>query len=146
MGNFAILDGWFLWRGDTNFATYDAVRVTPQFRIDWLISSKQDLRLLLQWVGIRAKAIDLYDRNSDGNVYVTGVDPVDHDFAIGSLAFQIRYRYELAPLSELYIVYARGGFHSGINDDGLQNLGSTFSDALDNITADQFMAKIRYRF
>ena len=36
-------------------------------------------------------------------------EPVD-DFSVSNLGFQIRYRYELAPLSYLYIVYGRGGY------------------------------------
>ena len=36
-------------------------------------------------------------------------EPVD-DFNVSNLGLQIRYRYELAPLSYLYVVYGRGGF------------------------------------
>ena len=43
-----------------------------------------------------------------GNAIPTD-EPVD-DFSVSNLGFQIRYRYELAPLSYLYVVYGRGGF------------------------------------
>ena len=37
---------------------------------------------------------------------------------MNTLGFQIRYRYELAPLSYLYVVYGRGGFDQDPADDG----------------------------
>ena len=45
-------------------------------------------------------------------------EPVD-DFSVRKLGFQIRYRYELAPLSYLYVVYGRGGYEQ----DGRRRLG-----------------------
>ncbi len=37
---------------------------------------------------------------------------------VRNLGFQIRYRYELAPLSYLYVVYGRGGFDQEPTDEG----------------------------
>ena len=44
-------------------------------------------------------------------------DPID-DFSVSNLGFQIRYRYELAPLSYLYVVYGRGGFDQDPTAEG----------------------------
>ena len=59
-------------------------------------------------------------------------------------ALQVRYRYELAPLSEFFAVYSRGGFAAGSEAD--EGLGTLWSQALDDTTADQFALKLRYRF
>jgi hypothetical protein len=58
---------------------------------------------------------------------------------------QLRYRYELAPLSDLYLVYGRGGefFEEGARRRGV---GPLWSGAFDRITADQVFLKLRYRF
>ena len=55
-----------------------------------------------------------------------------------------RYRWEIAPLSDLFIVYSR-------TSDLSQALGQdNFDDLLDNAwqepVGDQFVMKIRYRF
>jgi hypothetical protein len=35
---------------------------------------------------------------------------VDEDFNVQNLGVQLRYRYEVAPLSYLYVVYGLGGY------------------------------------
>jgi hypothetical protein len=54
------------------------------------------------------------------------------DFSLSQLGFQIRYRYELAPLSDLYVVYGRGGdvFH-----EYSDNAFDLMRDAFDCATA-----------
>ena len=60
-----------------------------------------------------------------------------------NLGFQIRYRYELAPLSYLYVVYGRGGFaQDPAADDALGLLQDSSSCA----TTDQLLVKLSYRF
>ena len=43
-------------------------------------------------------------------------EPID-DFSVRTLGFQIRYRYEFAPLSYLYVVYGRGGYDQDVVAD-----------------------------
>ena len=66
-----------------------------------------------------------------------------HDFTVSRLTTQIRYRWEIAPLTDLFIVYNRGNY--------LPNqLGSSFDDLLadsfSDPVIDSFIAKLRYRF
>ena len=63
------------------------------------------------------------------------------NFARSATRFQIRYRYELAPLSNIYLVYSRDGFSSAsLGDDSWQ----VFSQDWRNRTAESLVAKIRY--
>ena len=62
---------------------------------------------------------------------------------LGSLAFQVRYKYEIAPLSNIYVVYTRGG--SVFFDDEADN-STIFSDTWDEPQGNRFALKIRYRF
>jgi len=66
------------------------------------------------------------------------------DFNLNNLGFQIRYRYELAPLSDLYVVYSRGGFSSELDNsrDPFNLLGDAFSLHDDEM----FLVKLSYRF
>ena len=65
------------------------------------------------------------------------------DFSVTNLGFQVRYRYELAPLSYLYVVYGRGGYNQdSFSDDTTRLLGDSF-DLRDD---EQLLVKLSYRF
>ena len=69
-------------------------------------------------------------------------EPVE-DFSVRTLALQIRYRFELAPLSYLYVVYGRGGFDQETTADGAdRQLRDSFSLRDD----EQLLIKLSYRF
>jgi len=55
----------------------------------------------------------------------------------------VRYRYEIAPLSNIYFVYTRGG--SVFFDDEATD-STIFTDTWDEPQGNRFAAKIRYRF
>jgi hypothetical protein len=71
------------------------------------------------------------------------VGPSD-SFGKTQLSFQIRYRWELAPLSDLFVVYTRGADESIALKDN--NFSDLFDHAVDNPLVDLFVVKIRYRF
>ena len=64
-------------------------------------------------------------------------------FAISDLVFQARYRWELAPLSDLFLVYTRG---SDLPSDVQTSFSDLFQDALDQALVDSLVFKLRYRF
>ena len=66
------------------------------------------------------------------------------DFSLRRLGFQMRYRYELRPLSYLYVVYSRGGADFATNSD--ESLGNLFSSAFSLRDSEQFLVKFNYRF
>ena len=67
------------------------------------------------------------------------------DFALRNLGFQLRYRYEFAPLSYLYLAYVRGGslFNAGA---GAYSARDEFREAFDLRDSEQLLVKISYRF
>jgi len=65
------------------------------------------------------------------------------DFAISRITAQLRYRWEIAPLSDLFLVYTRGSNLAGRVDD---EFGDLFQDALSDPIVDVFVIKLRYRF
>jgi len=73
---------------------------------------------------------------------VASNEPVD-DFSVRNLGLQIRYRYELAPLSYLYVVYGRGGYAM---DDQARDTGDVFGRSLALRDDEQLLVKLSYRF
>ena len=67
----------------------------------------------------------------------------DRDFTISRLSFQLRYRWEIAPLTDLFLVYNRGNSLPNQFDASFDDL---FSDVFDEPIIDSFVAKIRWRF
>ena len=62
---------------------------------------------------------------------------------VRTLGFQIRYRYELAPLSYLYVVYGRGGYRQDPFSDAPDAL---LRDSFDLRDDEQLLVKLSYRF
>ena len=137
-------DGWLVYRGDKKFTTYEADDIQPRVAVDLFLSARQQLRLTMQWAGIRARQHDFYTIPDEGGDLVTRDEPEDNeDFAISRLTAQLRYRWEIGPLSDLFVVYTRGGNLPDPTYEGFSNL---FIDALQEPVVDVFVVKLRYRF
>lgn len=133
---------WFIYRGATQqLATYDAQFVRIRASLNWYFGRKQELRARLQLVGISARKGRELAVAANGDLSLSGA--AVPGFRQGELGFQVRYRYELQPLSDLFVVYSRGGFAF---EDGERGLGGLVSRAAESETADQFLVKLRYRF
>jgi hypothetical protein len=82
-------------------ASYRSDQLSLNAGVQWNISSKQELRVKLETIALDARARQGWRVAGDGTPVATS-EPVA-DFSLRNLGFQIRYRYELAPLSDLYI-------------------------------------------
>jgi hypothetical protein len=99
--------------------------------------------LKLQWLGTRARARSAYGLGQGKQIVPDPATPLT-DFSVSSLGFQVRYRVELAPLSDLYLVYSRGGADG--RDDEEQSFGQQLRSTLSQRTGERFFVKIAYRF
>lgn len=139
-------DGWLVHQEDRNFTTFASSEWQPKIAMDLFISARQQLRLTMQWAGIRASEqrlwqVPLDDGHLDPRVKQPGAG--DDDFTISRLTAQLRYRWEIAPLSDLFVVYTRG---SNLPDRGQDEFEDLFVDALTEPVVDLFVIKLRYRF
>jgi hypothetical protein len=128
------------------FAASTSSHLEPQIAVDLFLTAKQQLRFSMQWVGIKSRAQDLYQIPiGDGTlVKITdGITEPTYDFTISRLTTQLRYRWEIAPLSDLFIVYTRGSNLPNRMDDSFEDL---YMDAVTDPIIDQFVIKLRYRF
>jgi len=137
---------WLVYLEDRYFATYDADHWQPSIAMDLFLTAKQQLRFSLQWVGIQAAATELYlVPEGDGDLIqlTDGITESTYDFTISRLTTQLRYRWEIAPLSDLFIVYTRG---SNLPNRGFDDFDNLFRDALNDPLVDRLVVKLRYRF
>ncbi|HEV8333103.1 MAG TPA: DUF5916 domain-containing protein [Steroidobacteraceae bacterium] len=133
-------EDWLLWRGNTLFGSYRSKLLQLDFRADWIPRPRHELRLRWQWLGIDAEPRAAYRNAADGELMRTAEEL--EPFTVSSLAVQFRYRYEIGPQSDFYIVYSRGGFQ---RFEEQRSLGGLFGDMLDVRDSDQLLLKVRYR-
>jgi len=134
-------DDWLLWQNDTLFGSFRAERLDFDFRLDWIPAVRHELRVKWQWIGIDAELRRAYRTDAAGNLLPVN-EPIA-PFTVNNLGLQIRYRYELGPMSELFLVYARGGYN--FIDDDERGVTELFRDMTDVRDADQFLIKFRYK-
>ncbi|SDY69754.1 hypothetical protein SAMN04487939_10559 [Lysobacter sp. yr284] len=134
---------WLLWRGDNRIADFRADILSLNGGLQWFIDDRQELRVRLETIAVDARRRQVY--RVDGAGRPLPVDEAVPDFSLRNLAFQVRYRYELAPLSYLYIAYVRGGemFEEGARR---RDVGSEFGDAFGLRDSEQLLVKLSYRF
>lgn len=132
---------WLVWQQDNLIGEFDGREGHVDAGFTWIMSSRHELRMKLQAIGIDARLGQAYRVDPAGNALETN-DAVD-DFNVRNLGFQLRYRYEMAPLSYLYVVYGRGGFDTQpVSRDTASLVGDAFS-LRDN---EQLLVKFSYRF
>ena len=139
-------NGWLIYRSGSNFTSYQAIDWQPRLAMDLFFTARQQLRWTLQWAGIDADEYKFYQvPAADGDLIEMnkGSGEPSDDFTISRLTTQLRYRWEIAPLSDLFVVYTRGGNLPSRSDDGF---GDLFHDALTDPIIDLFVIKLRYRF
>ena len=140
-------NGWLVHTIGRNFTTYDADDFQPRFAVDFFITARQQFRLTMQWAGIKALAQDYWQVPLTEGALIPRLPPPpdesNEDFTISRLTAQFRYRWEIGPLSDLFVVYTRGSNVSSMIDESLDDL---FRDALNSPVIDLFVVKLRYRF
>ena len=107
-------------------------------------SRKHVLHLLvLQWVGIRAREHEFFKLEDQGTALIGGPKPpgASDDFSISQLNFQVRYRWQIAPLSDLFVVYKKGDSR----ETDLMRFSDLFDDSWNQPLGDQLVVKLRYR-
>jgi len=133
---------WLIWTEGTQIASFQRQQLTIALDGAWYPRPKQELRLKAQWIGLRARFRQAYTVGSDAEPVATA-DQLS-DFLLSNVAVQFRYRYEIGPLSDLYVVYSRGG--DIFAEDSNAGFTTQLSDAWHHRTADQVLVKVRYRF
>ena len=143
--NFNSDDNWTLWQEDNLFNTFKKEQVNLTVKTTWIIDDAQEVRLAMQWLGLTAESKLAYRINEFGDLVETGETPAQH-FTRADLALQLRYKYQFAPLSDLYLVYSRGGDSFEEHPQNMQGFNDMLSNSFSSKNADQLTMKVRYRF
>ncbi|MGD8418385.1 MAG: DUF5916 domain-containing protein, partial [Pseudomonadales bacterium] len=145
--NYSDRNGWLLHWANRDFNTYHAQDLQPRLAMDIFLSARQQFRMTMQWAGIKAREQTRFYLPPDGDGYLVPVntDPDGaRDFVIDRMTLQLRYRWQIAPLSDLFVVYTRGANVEDLPVD--DDFGQIFYDALTDPVIDFFIVKLRYRF
>jgi hypothetical protein len=133
-----------LHQGNTNFTTFYHQKWEQEFKFNYFITAKQQLSVNLQWVGIQANENKFYllDTTSHNLSEISKPVGESDNFSISDLNLQLRYHWQIAPLSDVYLVATK----SGSNKNIFTTFNDLFEDTMDNPLSDQIILKIRYRF
>jgi hypothetical protein len=132
-------------QGNGNYTSFEAHQWAPTLEMNYFITAKQQLRFSTQWTGLKAFEDTFYKVNP---AVVEPLHPVlkpnteADDFVISRLTFQARYRWEIAPLSDLFIVYTRG---ANLPRDSLFEFPDLFERSWNDPVVSQVAVKLRYR-
>ena len=143
--------GWLLHQEDRNFTTFNATQWQVRYRLEYFLNARHQLSANLQWVGVRADEEDFFlIPQQVGDLIPTSkpAGPSD-DFSLSDLVMQVRYRWELAPLSDLFIVYSRGAdlsFTTASQRAETSGFDDLFDAAWREPILNQLVVKLRYRF
>lgn len=142
--------GWLLHQGQDLFATFDAEQWQASLGLDYFITARQQLRVSLQWIGIKARERDFYRIPARPDDLIPIEKPTgpgarpSYDFSLSQYSFQARYRWEIAPLSDIFVVYTRqADLAAALQDNSFRDV---FTNAWDEPLADFLVVKLRYRF
>ena len=136
--------GWVVYQGGRNFGSYHAREWQANLDVNWFIAPRHMLRMSLQWVGVRADERGFFEVPlGDGHLEPAPRTLPDHDFTVSILTTQVRYRWEIAPLTDLYLVYNLG---NNLLQGGDPDFSDLFRDAFSNPIVENFVIKLRYRF
>ena len=126
--------------------TFDANEWNVRYSLDFFFNARHHFRAALQWVGIKAFEDDIFLIPAVPGDLVPAQklpgEPTDN-FDISTVNFQLRYRWEIAPMSDLFLVYTKNGNRRGLPVD---DFGGMFSDVYKDPISEQLVLKLRYRF
>ena len=132
---------WLTRLGDNHYGTYAQTRTSLNFGTRWYPSQKQELQIKLEAVSFRNQEGKGW--YADGKGFLVSSNETEDSINLGKLGFQIRYKYEIAPLSNFYLVYTRGGGYYFDDEAGTSKI---FRTTWQEPEGNTFAAKIRYRF
>ena len=137
-------DSWLLYQGNQQFTAFASESWSPTFGLDFFLSAQQHFRFDLEWRAIKARESTFHELPLD-SVRLLEIDDPDvatrDDFAISRLNLQLRYRWELAPMSDLYVVYSK---RASLPDALAYDFNQQFGETLDHPVSEGLVVKLRH--
>jgi hypothetical protein len=133
-------------QGDGAYTSFEGHQWSPNFELNYFISNWQQLRLRVQWNALKAFEDRFWQVNPTQLQALQPVakpDSEPDDFVVSRMTFQARYRWEIAPLSDLFLVYTRG---SNLPRDEFDTFPSLLEQSFNDRIVDTVAFRLRYRF
>tara|TARA_B100001059_G_scaffold19060_1_gene15601 strand:- start:1019 stop:3301 length:2283 start_codon:yes stop_codon:yes gene_type:complete len=135
-------DEWLIWTEDNKFGLFDSEQDTISIGLNWFRGNKHEIRLKGQFVSLQAD--NPRSLVSDQKGYLYDSDESIKAFTQGVASFQIRYKYEIAPLSYLYLVYSKGG--RNYDEDEALSRSEIFEEPWNNPSDEVYSIKFRLKY
>ena len=133
---------WLIWTEDNKFGLYDSEQDTVSIGLNWFSGNKHEIRLKSQFVALQAD--NPKSLISDNGGYLYDSDDLIKPFTQGVVSFQVRYKYEIAPLSYLYLVYSKGG--TSYDQDEDYSKSEIFNQPWNNPSDEVYSIKFRLKY
>jgi hypothetical protein len=137
-------DDWLIGSSQGSLTSYQRTFDQFSFKVLWSLFENQELSIKGQWYSIEAEngRNIAFDNSKIQDSSSTVQEP---NFKQSQLTLQLRYRYRFAPLSDIYLVYARNGsyFEQG---EQFSRHGDVIKNQFENPDVDLLMFKIRYMY
>jgi hypothetical protein len=137
-------DDWLIGNSEGKLTSYHRTYDQFSFKVLWSMFENQELSIKGQWYSIEAekgKKVTF----ADNKIQESSFTELEPNFKQSQLTLQLRYRYRFAPLSDVYLVYARNGSYF---EEGQQftRHGDVIKSQFENPDVDLIMFKIRYMY
>ena len=133
-------------KGSGSYTRFESHQWAPRLEMNYFLNAWQQLRFTLQWTALKAFEDRFWQVDSQNLDFLQPVAKPDEDsdnFTISRLTFQARYRWEIAPLSDLFVVYTRG---SNLPTDSFETFQDLLVQSWTDTIVDTLAIKLRYRF
>jgi hypothetical protein len=133
---------WLIWMQGNQLGSFSQRQVTAGITANWFPAEGHEVLFRSQWITINADNGQAY-LIGDDSMLAPSSDPL-YNFAKINFGIQLRYCYEIAPMSNIYAVYSRGGLDR--IDNPTQSTLGLITESSNLRKSDQFMIKVQYRF
>jgi hypothetical protein len=127
------------------YTSFEAHQWAPNMEVNYFLGPRQQIRLTMQYNGLKAYEDRFWQANSDSVEFLAPVEKptnTSDSFVVSRMTFQARYRWEIAPLSDLFLVYTRG---SNLPRDSFDSYADLFAQTWNQPIVDFFAFRLRYR-
>jgi hypothetical protein len=130
-----------IWLEDNNIGEFELDELSLEINVITRIKQKHEIRWKLAATSIKAAARNSYTALANGQLEALGQGD---NFSETEFTTQLRYRYQLGRLSELFLVYARGGEQQADNERA--SYRDNLSRSIEQVSAESIFFKIKLHF
>jgi len=144
--NYTDQEALLIHRGGGAYTSFEAHQWAPEMEVNYFIGPRQQIRFTMQYNGLKAFEDSFWQSSPVGAEPLQAVvkpNSTPDDFVISRMTFQARYRWEIAPLSDLFLVYTRG---SNLPRDSYDTYPNLFERTWNQPIVNNFAFRLRYRF